>query len=65
MSGLGNNWKKSTRSNGSDNCVEARTYQGEVQVRDTKDRTGGTLSFSPEAWADFLSGIRAGEFDAS
>ncbi|BCY06347.1 DUF397 domain-containing protein [Actinoplanes sp. L3-i22] len=65
MTGLGNDWKKSTRSNGSDSCVEARTHQGEVQVRDTKDRTGPALSFSPAAWTDFLSGVRAGEFDAS
>lgn len=55
-------WHKSSHSALTD-CVEARPYAcgGDVLVRDTKDREGGTLAFSPQAWAEFLAGIRAGE----
>ncbi len=52
----GANWRKSTRSgaNGGD-CVEvADNLPGRVFVRDTKDRDGGTLTFSSAAWAGFV-----------
>jgi len=49
-------WHKSTRSNGHSNCVEvAENLPGRVLVRDTKDRDGGTLAFSPAAWAGFIA----------
>jgi hypothetical protein len=35
---------------------------GDVLVRDTKDREGGTLTFSREAWAEFTAAIKAGEY---
>jgi hypothetical protein len=43
-------------------CVEAGPCAcgGDVLVRDTKDREGGTLAFSREAWAAFLADVRAG-----
>ncbi|MFI0791100.1 DUF397 domain-containing protein [Micromonospora rubida] len=48
----GAQWRKSTKSGGNGgNCVEvADNLPGVVLVRDTKDRDGGTLSFSPAAW---------------
>ncbi|MFI6760386.1 DUF397 domain-containing protein [Micromonospora sp. NPDC050417] len=52
----GAQWRKSTRStpNGG-NCVEvADNLTGRVFVRDTKDRDGGTLTFSPDAWRAFV-----------
>ncbi|MEV0705441.1 DUF397 domain-containing protein [Saccharopolyspora sp. NPDC050389] len=36
-------WRKSSRSNGAQNCVEIALAAGLVGVRDTKDRDGGTL----------------------
>ncbi len=53
----GARWKKSTRSGTSGgNCVEvADNLPGIVLVRDTKDRDGHTLTFSPSAWRGFLS----------
>ncbi|GID28439.1 DUF397 domain-containing protein [Paractinoplanes brasiliensis] len=58
-------WRKSTRSgsNGGD-CVEVATNLSDVvPVRDTKDRDGGTLMFTPQAWAEFIAGVKVGEFD--
>jgi len=58
-------WHKSTRSGGNGgDCVEvAVNLPGIVAVRDSKDRTGGTLVFTPAQWTAFLDGVRAGEFD--
>ena len=60
----GARWRKSTRSGQEGNCVEVATnLSGVVPVRDTKDRDGGTLMFSPESWTAFLAGVKSGEFD--
>jgi hypothetical protein len=50
-------WRKSTRSTDTGgNCVEvAGNLPGRVLVRDSKDRDGGTLTFSPTAWTTFLN----------
>jgi hypothetical protein len=34
-----------------------------VDVRDTKNRGGGQLSFSPDAWTAFIEATKAGTFD--
>ncbi|MEU2612800.1 DUF397 domain-containing protein [Micromonospora sp. NPDC007271] len=49
-------WRTATRSsnNGGD-CVEvADNLPGRVLVRDSKDRDGGTLAFTPAAWHAFV-----------
>jgi hypothetical protein len=58
-------WRKSTRSgNGGSDCVEvAKNLPDVVGVRDSKDRSGPVLAFDPRAWADFLRGVKSGEFD--
>ncbi|GAB3986921.1 DUF397 domain-containing protein [Plantactinospora veratri] len=52
----GAKWRKSSRSNGSGGeCVEvADNLSGVVLVRDTKDREGGTLTFTPAPWRAFV-----------
>ncbi|MFF7635966.1 DUF397 domain-containing protein [Kitasatospora sp. NPDC008050] len=59
-------WHKSSYSGEpSGNCVEVgrhptgTTGTVPVPVHDTKDREGGTLTFSPEGWTAFISGIQA------
>ena len=56
-------WQKSSYSCGENNCVETRTgwvtsshSQGEtvVQVRDTKDRDRGIITFGSQAWEAFI-----------
>lgn len=58
-------WKKSSRSgNNGGNCVEvASNLPGVVAVRDSKDRTGPALLFTPSEWRAFLGGVKDGEFD--
>jgi hypothetical protein len=46
-------------SNGGGNCVEVAGQAGRVLVRDTKDRTGPVLGFSPAAWRRFADRLRA------
>ena len=52
-------WRKSTRSNGSGDCVEvAGNLPGVVGVRDSKDPAGPVLTFTPAAWTRFLTSTR-------
>jgi hypothetical protein len=44
-------------------CVEvALGAEGVASIRDSK-RPGRQLSFSSAEWADFVRGVKAGEFD--
>ncbi|MEV4842464.1 DUF397 domain-containing protein [Micromonospora matsumotoense] len=51
-------WRTSTRSGSSGNCVEVATPAPIVMVRDSKDRQGPVLSFSPFAWSTFIGTIK-------
>ena len=51
-------WRKSTRSNGSGACVETASDAGTVAVRDTTDRDGRTLAFTAQAWQAFTDGLK-------
>lgn len=45
-------------------CVEvAPLPNGGAVVRDSKDRTREPLTFNSDEWADFVAGVRRGEFD--
>ena len=57
-------WKKSTRSNGSGDCVEvARLADGTQAVRDSKNPTGAVLTFPSGDWHAFIDIVKTGEFD--
>ena len=48
-------WRKSSRSQGNgSNCVEVGRVVEAVLVRDTKNRGGGQLAFTPGSWSRFL-----------
>lgn len=54
-------WRKASySSNGGGNCVEVAGQTGRVLVRDTKDRTGPVLRFSPAAWRRFADRLKGG-----
>ncbi|GAA3056406.1 DUF397 domain-containing protein [Actinokineospora globicatena] len=49
-------WFKSSRSAAAEaNCVEVRLTPTTIAIRDTKNRTAGTLSLHPTTWAAFLT----------
>ena len=58
-------WRKSSYSNGQSSCVEVAVTDRAVAVRDTKDRQGPVLVFSPREWRAFTASVRNGEFDLS
>ena len=49
-------WFKSSYSGSQgDNCIEVAECPGTVHVRDSKDKSGPQLAFSPEEWANFVA----------
>ncbi|MEV4639180.1 DUF397 domain-containing protein [Actinoplanes sp. NPDC049548] len=56
-------WRKSSRSGAAGHCVEVATAATSIFVRDSKDVSGPVLEFAMPGWADFIAGVRAGEFD--
>ena len=53
------NWRKSSYSGGQGgNCVEVGGAASVIMVRDTKDRNGGTLAFSADAWNAFAASLK-------
>jgi len=55
-------WRKSTRSGAAGHCVEIASAATAVFVRDSKDVAGPVLEIGPEGWAEFLAGVRNGDF---
>jgi Domain of unknown function (DUF397) len=56
-------WRKSTLSH-TNGCVEVAFVEDRVAVRDSKDRGGPVLVFTPFEWEAFVGGVRDGEFDS-
>lgn len=49
-------WFKSSYSGGEGGqCIEVATAPTTIHVRDSKDQSGPSLSFTPDAWAAFVS----------
>ncbi|MFJ2776288.1 DUF397 domain-containing protein [Kitasatospora sp. NPDC087315] len=57
-----NEWQKSSFSSSSDNCVEVRTVDGIVEIRES-DTGEIVVQTTAVKFAKFLQGIKAGEFD--
>ncbi|MFD8782285.1 DUF397 domain-containing protein [Kitasatospora sp. NPDC059599] len=55
-------WQKSSYSGSSNACVEVRTVDGTVELRESDDGHI-TLRTTPAALAALLQGVKAGEFD--
>jgi hypothetical protein len=58
-------WRKSSRSNSSGDCVEVAFAAGRgVGVRDSKQRgRGPVLEFGVTEWNAFLARVKGGAFD--
>lgn len=51
-------WRRSSRSTGMNNCVEAaRLPDDTLAVRDSKNIARPALRFSPQAWSRFLTAV--------
>jgi hypothetical protein len=54
-------WRKSSYSgNGGGTCVEVGEARRGVLVRDTTDRSGPVLRFSPAEWRRFAAQVKTG-----
>jgi hypothetical protein len=52
------NWRKASySSNGGANCIEVADNNSRVLVRDTQDKTGPMLRFTPNAWRRLLDQV--------
>jgi uncharacterized protein DUF397 len=57
-------WTKSSLSMSNGHCVEVSGLGGgHIGIRDSKDRSGPVLQFTPDEWTAFLDGVGNGEFD--
>jgi hypothetical protein len=55
-------WQKSSYSSDDDECVEVRTADGLIELRESDD--GDVIvRTTPTKFAKFLQGVKAGEFD--
>jgi uncharacterized protein DUF397 len=55
-------WQRSSLCSAA-TCVEVARLGSQVFVRDSKIDESPVLAFQQAEWADFLEGIRRGEFD--
>ena len=56
---VGPRWRRSSYSgNGGGTCVEVGQVRPGVLVRDTTDRTGPVLGFTPGAWRRFADQVK-------
>jgi len=51
-------WRTSSYTGTNGNCAEVGGTARAVLVRDTKDRDGGALAFSADAWAAFTASLK-------
>jgi hypothetical protein len=56
-------WRTSSYTSGNGACVEIAELPDMTAVRDTKDRQGAMLIFSPLAWSRFVGEVKAARFD--
>lgn len=54
-------WRKSSRSTASGDCVEVAFVPATVAVRDSKNTTGPTLAFPTTSWDAFRADLRTNQ----
>jgi hypothetical protein len=58
MEDIGRDWRKSSFSGNGGECVEVGHVHDAIAVRDTNDRAGAMLRFSPAAWRMFADHVK-------
>jgi len=56
-------WRKSSYSSDSANCVEVAMMPDQIRVRDSKNPDLAALSYAAESWRTFIVAVRAEAFD--
>ena len=56
-------WRTSRASAGTGECVEVATASPFVLTRDSRDRTGAVLRFTPAQWLGLVERIKTGDID--
>lgn len=59
----GAQWRKSSRSQGANACVEVAVTAEAVGVRDSKNPQAGHFTTTRHAWDQFTAAAKAGSFD--
>ncbi|MFI0366501.1 DUF397 domain-containing protein [Actinomadura sp. 1N219] len=57
------NWRKASRSQSQNECVEVATLGPSVLVRDSRDRSAGVIALDSAQWNALLSAIHSGDLD--
>jgi hypothetical protein len=62
---IGNEWRKSSKSDQLNNCVEVRRAPqiGDIEVRNSKRPADGSVYFTDAEWLAFTDGVKADEFE--
>jgi hypothetical protein len=55
-------WRTATAS-GAQNCVQVKSKDGMIVVRNSRLADGPFLSYTRDEWLAFLDGAKKGEFD--
>ena len=56
-------WRKSSYSSDSGNCVEVASAPNHIYVRDSKDPQLTAISYNTGAWRAFIRAVRTDAFD--
>lgn len=56
----GREWRRSSWSYGTGNCLEIASLGQRVVVRDSKNPQGALLRITPAQWNAFVAGVRSG-----
>ncbi|MCK8677841.1 DUF397 domain-containing protein [Streptomyces lichenis] len=56
-------WRKSSYSGGTGQCVEVARLADAVALRDSKDPQGPALAFAPAGFSAFVRGVAGGGFE--
>ncbi len=56
-------WRKARRSANNGACVEVAPSNGQIYVRDSKDRNGHVMQYPERSWRTFVTGAKTGLFD--
>jgi Domain of unknown function (DUF397) len=51
-------WRKSSASGADSGCVEVAKWELSVLVRDSRDRSGSVLAFTPTQWRGLMHWIK-------